>query len=173
MTSYQFTREPKQFNDDAIDAQTAGEELTRIHAEHGRLTPRDVVDESRPEDAPLHPAFEWRDDIAADEFRQIQARSLIKTVEVIRPAAAEHEPEPAYVKVASSPARYEPPAKAVRSPEMFESAFMLACQRLRAAEQALEQLQQVAKRERPDAFGKCGRAVYVLRQVQNMLPGRA
>lgn len=147
MTSYQFTREPKQFNDDAIDAQTAGEELARIHAEHGRLTPRAVVDESLPEDAPLHPAFEWRDNVAADEYRQIQARSLIKTVEVIRPAEDEKEPEPVYVKVANSPAQYERSSKVAQTPDMFESAFMLACQRLQSAQKAIEHLQQIAKRE--------------------------
>jgi hypothetical protein len=40
-----------------VDAQTAGEELDRIRQEHGTLEPGTVVDESRPEEAPLHPAL--------------------------------------------------------------------------------------------------------------------
>jgi hypothetical protein len=172
MASYRFTGEVKEFEVDSIDAETAGLELARIHSEHGRLTPYLVVNEARPEDAPLHPAFEWRDDIAAEEFRRVQARSLIKTVEVIKPDKDDRPTEPAYVKVASSPARYEPPAEVVKSPQMFESAFLQACERLRAAERAMEQLQQIAKRERPDAFTQCGKAVYVLRQLQAMLPKR-
>lgn len=170
MASYRFTNDYKEFDDEAVDAQTAGEELTRIYAERGKLTAKDVVDESRPDDAPLHPAFEWRDAVAAEEYRQIQALNLIKVVEVIKPAVDEQKAEPAYVKVASKPARYEPPAKVVQSPQMFESAFLQACERLRAAERAMEQLQQIAKRERPDAFTQCGKAVYVLRQLQTMLP---
>lgn len=173
MATYQFTREPKEFDDEAIDAQVAGEELARIHGEHGRLTPQAVVTESRPEDAPLHPVFEWRDDVAAEEYRHIQARSLIKTVEVIRPEGGKQAPEPAYVKLNSAPTHYETPARVVKSPELFESAFLQACERLRAAERAMEQLQQIARRERPDAFKQCGKAVYVLRQLQTMLPKRS
>lgn len=172
MANYRFNNEIKEFEVDSIDAETAGAELARIHGEHGRLTPYLVVNEARPEDAPLHPAFEWRDDIAAEEYRRVQARSLIKTVEVIKPEEDDRPTEPAYVKVASNPARYEPPARVVNSPQMFESAFLHACERLRAAEQAMEQLQQIAKRERPDAFTQCGKAVYVLRQLQTMLPRR-
>lgn len=170
MTAYQFTSGPKEFNE-AITAQAAGEELARIRAEHGQLTPSAVVAESMPDDAPLHPAFEWRDDVAAEGYRLIQAKDLIKTVQVVRTDQDESEPEPAYVKVASKPARYEPPAEVVKSPQMFESAFLQACERLRAAERAMEQLQQIAKRERPDAFRQYGKAVYVLRQLQAMLPG--
>lgn len=38
-----------------IPAQAAGEELDRIYEEKGELQARDVVNESRPETAPLHP----------------------------------------------------------------------------------------------------------------------
>ena len=68
--------------------------------------------------------------------------------------------------------RYEPLTEVVKSPQMFESAFLQACDRLRAAERAMEQLQQIAKRERPDAFTQCGKAVYVLRELFKMLPKR-
>lgn len=40
-----------------ISAQTAGEELARLN-EQGIKTPRGVLDASRDENAPLHPAFE-------------------------------------------------------------------------------------------------------------------
>lgn len=60
-----------------VDAQTAGEELTRIHEKRGGLTPSGIVDESRPEQAPLHPVFEWDDRKAAEEWREQQARQLV------------------------------------------------------------------------------------------------
>jgi len=49
-----------------IDAQTAGSELDRIRQRDGTIIPAVVVDEARPEEAPLHPAFEWRDSVAAE-----------------------------------------------------------------------------------------------------------
>ena len=55
-----------------VDAQTAGEELNRIYTKNGALNPADIVDESRPEDAPLHDCFEWRDDVAAEKYREQQ-----------------------------------------------------------------------------------------------------
>lgn len=66
-----------------VDAQTAGEELARIKAEHGFLQPAVVVDESRPDDAPLHPAFEWRDPVAAEQWREHQATAIIRRVRVL------------------------------------------------------------------------------------------
>lgn len=44
-----------------VDAQTAGEEIERIHRKHGQLSPADIVEESRQKHAPLHDIFEWRD----------------------------------------------------------------------------------------------------------------
>ena len=66
-----------------IPAQVAGEELERIRTERkGRLIPAVVVDEARPEEAPLHPAFEWDDAVAAEQYREGQARNLIRHVTV-------------------------------------------------------------------------------------------
>ena len=65
-----------------VDAQTAGEELSRIYSEHGALEPRAVVDESRSEAAPLHSCFEWRDDVAAEKFRENQAAGIIRAITV-------------------------------------------------------------------------------------------
>lgn len=68
----------------AIQAQDAGEELDRIYQERGKLDAADVVDESRPTEAVLHPCFEWDDPKAAELYRQEQARSLIRCVVVAR-----------------------------------------------------------------------------------------
>ena len=72
-----------------IDAQEAGEELERIKQRDGTIVPAAVVDEARPEDAVLHPAFEWVDPVAAERYREIQARQLIKRVRVICPEPEE------------------------------------------------------------------------------------
>lgn len=72
-----------------VDAQTAGSELDRIRRRDGTIRPDVVVDEARPEEAPLHPAFEWRDPVAAEQWREHQASTLIKVVRVVPAAPAE------------------------------------------------------------------------------------
>lgn len=64
-------------------AQDAGEMCEEL-ARQGRLTAREFLDRNRPEDAPLHGAFEWDDAKAAEEFRLGQARHIIACL-VIKP----------------------------------------------------------------------------------------
>lgn len=59
-------------------------QLRDVQEQHsGILTPTAVVDAARPVDAPLHPCFEWNDTIAAERFRQEQAKVLIRSVRVL------------------------------------------------------------------------------------------
>ncbi len=67
-----------------IPAQAAGEELDRIYEEKGELQARDVVNESRPETAPLHSLFEWNDPKAAELYRQQQARNIISCIVTVQ-----------------------------------------------------------------------------------------
>lgn len=92
--SYSF-RHRRAFH--SINADVAGAELSRIAERDGALSPASVVNEARPEDAPLHPAFEWQDERAAEEWRKHQARSLIASVQVVSPPAS--EPRLAFVSV--------------------------------------------------------------------------
>ena len=76
-------------------------EIGRIIARDGGALPKVVVHEARPEDAPLHPAFEWDDEVAAERFRENQARSIIRCVMLV-PEPEKHEtlsPVRAYVSV--------------------------------------------------------------------------
>lgn len=83
-----------------VGAQIAGEELARIEKEKGSLTPEMVVDESREEDAPLHPVFELDDKKAAECYRIVQAGGLIRNVTVKIEEAPRMEPVRAFVNVA-------------------------------------------------------------------------
>lgn len=65
------------------DAQAVGEKLTQIRKAHGALTAYDVVQEARRESSVLHQFFEWRDDVAAEEYRKQQARHLIACVVMV------------------------------------------------------------------------------------------
>jgi hypothetical protein len=100
-----------------VDAQTAGSELDRIRRRDGTLRPDVVVDEARPEEAPLHPAFEWRDPVAAEQWREHQASTLIKIVRVVPTAPIEERVASVRpVTQAATPMveRYDPMAREVQ-----------------------------------------------------------
>jgi hypothetical protein len=66
-----------------VDPQVAGDELERIRIRHnGMLEPEYVLTAARDPDAPLHKAFEWNDERAAEAYRVDQARYLIRSIEV-------------------------------------------------------------------------------------------
>jgi len=66
-----------------VSAQVAGETCAQLESE-GRLTPHDLVEVSRPEDAPTHKAFEWNDAVAAERYRETQASYIIRSI-VVKP----------------------------------------------------------------------------------------
>ena len=66
-----------------VAAEIAGPALLSIREKYGMLTTRQVVDEAKSPRHPLHPAFEWNDTKAADSWRKVQARNLIKAVVVV------------------------------------------------------------------------------------------
>lgn len=86
------------------DAKQVGDHLELLRKEcKGELTPRDVVNDARNPNSPLHSHFEWDDSEAAEAYRLQQARNLIRSVVAIyvddeRPAqrvqAFVHVPEP-------------------------------------------------------------------------------
>jgi hypothetical protein len=55
------------------------------------LTPANLVDASRAEDAPLHDEFEWDDEIAGEAYRKEQARMMITNLAIV---IEEHKQEP-------------------------------------------------------------------------------
>ncbi len=67
--------------------------LQTIYDQRGELTPRLVVDEARDETHPLHPRFEWDDEIAGEQFRQVQAAQLIRSVRIVYRRAEGKQPE--------------------------------------------------------------------------------
>ena len=79
------------------DAQTAGEICEKLER-NGGLTAKRLVDESRPEDAPLHKEFEWNDATAAEAYREEQARYIIRSI-VIQPEPAKNEFARAFFQV--------------------------------------------------------------------------
>ena len=125
-----------------VSAQTAGEELRRIYENKGCLEPKDVVDKSRPEDAPLHDCFEWDDEAAAEKYRGVQAGQIIRSVVVVQ----EEEQRPpvevrAFVNVQKT---YRPIEVVVNSEEQMLELFNSALSELKAFERKYANLKQLS-----------------------------
>ena len=121
-----------------IDAETAGTELDRINREQGSLTAPAVVDAARPADAPLHPAFEWDDQLAAELHRQHQARDLIRSVTII------HEEERIQAFTHVTPIGYLPTPIVASNPDLYQIAERESVERLAKASESLDKLRRAA-----------------------------
>jgi hypothetical protein len=143
MTNYTFRNGTRI---SGVNAQTTGEELARIQTAHGAITAPLVVDEARPTDAPLHPAFEWNNLVAAEQHRQHQARNLIRSVQIIE---TDNQMSPAYVHIQTTRS-YLPTTEVVRRVDLYDDAFRTACSRISEAQYSLEQLKRLAaKNQQP------------------------
>lgn len=65
-----------------FDAQVIGEMCENLSNTIG-LTPKTLLDANRDVDTPLHDYFEWRDDVAAEKYREEQARLIIRSIVVV------------------------------------------------------------------------------------------
>lgn len=68
---------PKIFNN-----MTTQEILKQLADQHGSITPELVLDYAKPKDSPLHQFFQWDNTKAAEEYRLVQARQLIRRIKV-------------------------------------------------------------------------------------------
>ena len=125
-----------------LTPQVVGDTLADIENTHGVIDPHTVVDESRPEDAPLHPVFEWCDEIAAERWRVEQARRVVRSVEII----AKDPSSPtqiAYVNIQSQDGYVS--AVTVRSqPDLYQEAEKAYYGRVEAAHAQLVKVRELA-----------------------------
>lgn len=90
-----------------VSAAVAAEVMDQL-AEEERLNPTELVEVSRPDDAPLHSEFEWDDSVAAEKWREEQAGAMIRHL-VVRIEANEQEyPTRQYFMVQREANTYEP-----------------------------------------------------------------
>ena len=127
-------------------AQTVAEEVTRIAIDRGGLSAHVLVSESRPKGSPLHPCFEWDDSLAGEQFREHQARNIIKSVRVINDGKT--SPLIAYCPKVESDERGETDYKltsvVIERPDYYAQALTELVRRVKSAQEAVEQLQHAA-----------------------------
>lgn len=66
-----------------VAAQVVGQALETLEGAFGGVTPAAVVQDAKPDAAPLHPCFEWDDSLAAEKHRDWQARYLLRSIVVV------------------------------------------------------------------------------------------
>ena len=76
---------------EAVPAQAAGEHIEELEALHGKVTPRLLLDDSRPAGAVLHPLYEWDDHMAAEKYRLGQSGDIVRNLVIVRPVEVEEE----------------------------------------------------------------------------------
>lgn len=124
-----------------VPAQDAGEELERISRKHGKMDPSDIVDESRPENAVLHPCFEWDDPVAAEKWREQQARNICCCIiTTMEPKAGSPVKVRAFVNVENT---YQPIQAVIDNGEKMDSLFLSAMKELTAFKTKFASLSQL------------------------------
>ena len=62
-------------------AQEVGERLEKIKKRHDRdFGPIHVVRDARNPESPLHPCFEWNDQVAGERYREQQAATILTSI---------------------------------------------------------------------------------------------
>lgn len=125
------------------DAQTAGEVCQRLESA-GRLTPVDLVEESRPENAPLHGAFEWNDTIAAEKYRETQAGHIIRCLVTVGEESEPITRSFVSITVGDSAGTYMETRKALINPVTRDSVLKKALEELRSFERKYRDLSELA-----------------------------
>lgn len=161
MTTYQFRSGARTGGIKAADAARELKRLQRL----GRLQPPDVVEAARPEEAVLHPAFEWDDSTAAEEYRLEQARRLIRAVQVVEKGRA---PRSIYAYVPQTGNGYEAITALVQSPDRFTLALGEALKDLASAQQRVDELKEAAGNE-PDRLAVITLAAQALQTAEQAI----
>lgn len=127
-----------------VNRDTVAAELDRIYRMAGAVTPAGVVEAARPEQAPLHPVFEWDDAVAAEQHRLWQARQLIRTV-VIRTESGAVEPAYVHVTTSDGDGQYLPTRVVVQDVDLFESAVDELVGKIRGLQRAVSTLERLSR----------------------------
>lgn len=120
------------WNDNArysVSAQIAGEICEELER-NGELTAKNLVDVSRPEDAPLHKVFNWNDEEAAELYREEQGRRLIRCL--ITVPEGNKVVTRAYFNIEQKESEYHSINVILESEDLHESLLATALKELKA-----------------------------------------
>ena len=134
-----------------VDAETAAT-VTQKLEEEGRLTASELVNESRPENAPLHAEFEWDNAVAGEKYREHQARNIIHSLVIV---TEQQEPQKVYYHLYKDEPRYKSVEVILQNPDETEvmlknakremEAFAKRYRRLEALTRVVEVIEETLK----------------------------
>lgn len=69
-----------------------------IHEIGDEISPEQIVEKAKDDSTELHKCFEWNNDAAAEKYRIVQARQIMRQLVVVKPQE-ENKPSPTPVRV--------------------------------------------------------------------------
>lgn len=114
-------------------------------------TPKQVVDIARDESTELHKCFEWDDDIAAEKYREVQAKDVLRSLIIKHVEAPKNEGEEEQVTqfrvFESAPEKnvYKSTALIVHNPDEHAKLIAQARRELEAFKKRYENIVELAK----------------------------
>jgi hypothetical protein len=129
-----------------VKAEVAGAEIERLSLKYsGELSARQLLEESKGPQAPLHKCFEWDDSKAAKQYRIEQAGVLLSSIRVIVEDEKKNEtPHIAFVSVQTERGRkYVSVGKAMSKETYKMQVLGEALQQLKAATKRYEDLSEL------------------------------
>ena len=114
------------------DANVAGKQCEELERTVG-LTAKNLLDANRDENAPLHNEFEWNDGIAAEKYRENQARHIIACLCVRAETTTGEQSEPvrAFLKTAPE-SEYQSLNVILQSADSHSAMLAMALKELKA-----------------------------------------
>ena len=116
-----------------VEAEVAAKVMNELAAEN-KLSAKELVEVSRPEEAPLHNEFEWDDTAAAEKWREHQGRKMIGALVTVVENMVQEEPITIRVFHHLEPSKpnYEPIVEIVKHEDRMEMLFKSAMKELAA-----------------------------------------
>lgn len=158
-------------SDEVINA-----ELTRLYKRDGQLTASKVLDEAKRKTSPLHPKFEWDDKKAGNNYRLMQARTLIRVAKIIdddgEAQKLVHVPKvsTAIDKEMGREGFYKPVSVVAKRLDEFTLAMEAALTKLDAAQRAVNELKKAADGEgKESAVSRISLAMQSIETANNLL----
>lgn len=124
------------FNIAKADAQKVGEEI-----EKSNFNVDEMLDYAKNEDSELHKLFEWNNDIAAEKYRRLQAREIIRSI-VIKGTENTDTPIRSF-QITTKPNTYAPVHTFLTNKNEYESLLSRAISELKAIENRYKQLSEL------------------------------
>ena len=111
------------------DAQTVAEEILSIGSD---ATAKQIVDKARDESTELHKCFQWDDSIAAEKYREGQAREIIRLLVIKEEEVPVDRPEVRYFFKPKKDEGYKPTQVIVKKEDEYTALLAQAWAELHA-----------------------------------------